>query len=227
MPPNHFKNREMRSKIADEVPLNSYVFIVEKHMQGTDNFLDLRLGKVARTLSGSPTPYNHGAKQLIYPIKPKALEKLPLMDWYNNYILNFIYDDIDFTDYIEEVLSYDLEVDETQTVVGRVQYFLLPHNYQNQRRTVVNTLLLGVDNENNLCDKFLLEKQIEYLKSNYYFSVNNFDDIVAALYKYRNLCNMFDTNTLSRMNIYPNYAEVEIHNNKYIKNIEYIEIKED
>lgn len=219
MPQNYFKNREDRSKEPDKIPLNSLVFIVEKHMQGTPNFEDLVLGRVIRVLSNGGH-YNNGAKVVVYPIINK--ESLPLDRWYNDYILNFGNIDMEFYDYVDEINSFELEEDTMNTVIGRVQYFLMPPNYK--PKPIISDFLLGVEGD-YICDINTLNNQIDYLKSNFYIDTKDLDNIISKLIKYRTMAMLFDQEHLNSLEIYPNYCEMKIYNYKYIKENNYIEIK--
>lgn len=232
MPKNYFINREERSMLPNKVKAGDFVFIVEKQKQGCKTIDELVLGKIKNKLSNGDR-YKNGAKQMVIPISAETRKKIkPIIDLYfKNAILHFNDKNYDLQPYIDKFneglkeLQIDLDDEcskyEGELIVGRIQYYLYPENYKPKPK--INILKLGLSN-NQICDINTLQQQIQYIKSNYYINCSNYDENLNKLIKFRTLINTFDINTLNQMNIYPNYCEFIIENNKYLKDIKYYEL---
>lgn len=231
MPKNYFKNREKRSMDPTKVKVGTLAFIVEKEKQGAKSLDELQLGLIKQKLSNGDL-YKNGAKVKIAPLN-KEIRKIikPLIDeYYQNAILHFNEENYDLNKYVEdfnnklEQLNLDLNKEcssyEGELIVGRIQYYLYPEEYKSKPE--ITTIKLGLSN-NQLCDINTLQQQVSYIRSKYVIGVDNFDEIIIKLNRFRTLINTLDINTLKQMNIYPNYCEINIENNHIIKDIKYIE----
>lgn len=233
MPKNYFINREQRGMDSNIVKCNQLVFIVEKHMQGCKSIDELQLGLIRLRLSNGGV-YKNGCKVKIAPLSPTTRKMIkPYIDeYYKKAILNFNNPNFDFKPHINKLnaaiknLGLDLMKEcneyEGELIVGRIQYFLYPENYKPD--PILTILKLGLSN-NKICDINSLQEQLNYIKSNYYINCNNYLENTNKLIKFRTLINTFDINTLRQMGIFPNYCEIFIEDNKYIKDTKYYEVK--
>lgn len=231
MPRNYFLNREIRSMNPAKVNVGDFAFIVEKQKQGAKSLDELQLGIIKQKLSNGDL-YKNGAKVMISPISLNTRKIIkPFIDeYYKNAILNFN-KEIDLNTFIDifnkniEKLNIDLKKEcneySGKLIVGRIQYYLYPKDYK--PKPILNILKLGLSN-NIICDNNTLQKQLLYIKSNYYIKCDNYEENINKLIKYRTLLNTFDICTLTNMNILSNYCELIIENNKFIKDIKYFEI---
>ena len=230
MPKNYFLNREERSMNSNLVKCNQFAFVVEKHMQGCKNIEQLQLGLIKMRLSNGGH-YRNGAKVKIAPLSYSTRNKIKkqLDNYYNNAILHF--NDIDTTPYVKEFNSYleKLHIDirkeceeyEGELIVGRIQYYLYPEEYIPAAK--ITYLYLGLLN-NKICDLFVLNEQLKYLKSNYYFDCKDYDKYIEKLIKYRTIKECYNSLDLPIIDLKPNYCKLSIENDKYIKEIEFNEI---
>lgn len=218
MPKNYFINRENRSMDSSKVKDGDYVFIVTKEDQGIKDFSKLHLVKIIRTLSHGRS-YKNGFK-----VNGQEVDKGDF-DWdnyYKNCILKFNdpNNKIDMS-MIEKAYEYLKNAPLTDNYfIGRIQYIALPEHFT--PKPEITYIKLGLVN-NIECDTNALDKQLEYIKSNYYIDCSNYDDEVAKLRNYRNLSKIMDGETLKQVNIYPNHCILTIEDNRFVKGVKYIE----
>lgn len=230
MPKNYFLNREQRSMNPSLVKVGTIAFIVEKEKQGAKSLDELQLGVIKQKLSHGDL-YKNGAKMKIAPLSQETRKKMkPLIDkYYKNAILHFNdknYNVQPFIDEFNDELSkLDIDIEKEcknyngELIVGRIQYYLYPENYK--PKPIINILKLGLTN-NQICNLETLQQQLQYIKSNYYIQCDNYEESINELIKFRTLIQTFDINTLKQMRIYPNYCEIIIEDNLFIKKVKLI-----
>ena len=218
MPKNYFLNREPRSMDSSKVKNGDFVFIVTKEKQGEKHFSNLHLVKIKQTLSNGDS-YKNGFK-----VNGQEVDKgsFGWESYYKNCIMNFNTPEKVNMEEVQKAYEYLKDAPLTDKFyIGRIQYIALPSNFTPQPD--ISTLKLGLAN-NQICDYVTLQEQLEYIKSNYYIECNNYNILIEKLIRFRTLVNMLDQKTLKSMRVLPNYCEITIENNKYIKKIRYFEI---
>lgn len=214
MPRNYFLNREERSKHPSQVKIGDLVFIVAKEDQGTKDFNKLYFGAIQRVLS-SGDGYEKGFK-----INLQIIDKgyFNFQKYYEECIMTFTNPQRIPWDKVNEFYEFMKTAKYTDKyIVGRIQYFALPKEFKPKPR--IKSYTIGIYN-NDICDIPQLEKEVQFIRSNYTVLDKDFAIQVEALFKYRNLNKVFSAEQLERMNYKKNYIKITISEEKYLEKSE-------